>query len=209
VSTGQRPQTFREERVNTWTSIGGLGIIVLIAPFLILPGPAKNPPALAWVFCLSAAMLYLASSIYHALPPGPEKEKARLWDHASIYLLIAGTYTPFALGPLREFGGWWLFGLQWGLASAGIGFVLGGGMRLRRLSNLCYLAMGWGGLFWLGGMIQSMPWQALGWLLGGGVVYSTGVIFYCATNWRFAHSLWHFFVITGTLCHAYAIWRYA
>jgi len=183
-------------------------MVLLISPFLLQGNTETEIPSQAWVFCLAAALLYLASSVYHALPPGSKKEKARLWDHSSIYLLIAGTYTPFALGPLREYGGWWLFLIQWTLASVGIAFVLLGGVHLRRLSNVCYITMGWIGLFWLGGMLESMPVSALGWLLGGGAVYTLGVVFYCATGWKFAHTLWHFFVIGGTLCHAYAIWRY-
>jgi len=207
-SGGDRLQSHFEEVINTVSSLVGLALVLLISPTIIKAGGSSGAFG-AWTFCLAAALVYIASTLYHAIPRGVWKSRARLLDRSAIFMLIAATYTPFALGPLVNRGGWWLLGLQWGLAAAGIIFVLLGGQRYKTLSNVLYIGMGWMGLFWAPAVIQEASWAAFFWMAGGGLVYTIGVGFYSARKLQFGHFIWHLFVIAGTLCHAWAVWRFA
>jgi hemolysin III len=154
--------------------------------------------------------LYLSSTIYHALPPGRAKSVFRVIDHAAIYLLIAGTYTPFALGPLRGPWGWSLLGVVWGIAAIGIVVKVKLGFVYPRLSTGIYVAMGWMGLVFLQPLLARMPAAGLWWLLAGGVCYSGGVLFYVKdAQLRYGHALWHVCVVAGTVCHFVAVAQYA
>jgi hemolysin III len=154
--------------------------------------------------------LYLASTLYHALPSNQAKEVLLVCDHAAIFLFIAGTYTPFTLGVLRGAWGWTLFGLVWGLAVAGIAFkVIGGAVRYHRLSTGIYLGMGWLFLITAGPLWHRLPLAGLLWLLAGGVAYTVGVGFFVTERIRYNHFVWHLFVLAGTACHFVAVWRYA
>lgn len=161
------------------------------------------------IFAATVALLYLTSTLYHALPPGRAKRVFRILDHGAIYLLIAGTYTPFTLGVLRGPWGWTLLGLIWALALAGIVLKSVGGVRLPRLSTSLYLAMGWLVLVAAKPLWQAMPASGLFWLIAGGVAYTAGVAFYVARRLRYAHFVWHLFVLAGTACHFVAVLRYA
>jgi hemolysin III len=130
-------------------------------------------------------------------------------DHGAIYLLIAGTYTPFTLGVLRGPWGWTLFGLIWALAVAGIVLKSVGGVRHPRLSTALYLAMGWLILAAARPLWRAMPGWGLFWLAAGGVAYTAGVGFYAARRMRYAHFVWHLFVLAGTACHFVAVLRYS
>jgi len=203
-----RAQTRSEETANTLSAAIGLAGAGLGAAALadLSRDHASGWPAQAGLAIYLAALLamYGSSTLYHGLPPGRKKSLARVADHLAIYGLIAGTYTPFALGPLRFHGGWMLAATEWALASVGAIFVLSGGMQQRRLSNALYLAMGWLGLF-LPDFRNHVPAVCLAWLLAGGVAYSVGVVFYSAKRMPFSHAIWHLFVIAGSACHFVAV----
>jgi hemolysin III len=154
--------------------------------------------------------LYAVSTIYHALPQTRAKCLFRVLDHIAIYLLIAGTYTPFTLGVLRGPWGWTLFGLVWGLALVGILLKAFAGVRFEVLSVLLYLVMGWLCLIAAGPMLALVPSWGIIWLLAGGVAYTIGVVFY-AIDHRvyYSHFVWHLFVVAGTACHFVAVLGYA
>lgn len=161
------------------------------------------------VFAATAALLYLASTIYHILPQGRAKEVGEVIDHVAIFLLIAGTYTPFTLGVLRGAMGWTLFGLVWALALAGVMLKSIHGVRYPKLSLALYIGMGWLVLIAVKPLWEHLAWPGMAWLAGGGVAYTVGVVFYAKKQWRFGHFVWHLFVLAGTACHYFAILWYA
>jgi hemolysin III len=152
-------------------------------------------------------LLYLASTLYHALPRGRAKRVFQILDHSAIYLLIAGTYTPFTLVTLRGGWGWALFGFVWGLAVLGIVFKSLFIGRLAVLSTVVYILMGWCALIAIRPLLQALPWNAFLWLLAGGLAYTLGVVFF-AGKYRYAHAIWHLFVLAGSACHFVAVWEY-
>jgi hemolysin III len=163
----------------------------------------------AVAFATTAVLLYLASTLYHALPIGRAKRVLRVLDHSAIFLLIAGTYTPFALGALRGPWGWGLLGAVWGLAIAGIALKAVAGVRYPVLSTSLYLGMGWLVLVAARPLLRSVPAWGVFWLLAGGLAYTAGVGFFAARRLPFAHFVWHLFVVLGTTCHFIAVLRYA
>jgi hemolysin III len=208
-----RPQSTGEEIANSVSHGVGLIALAIAAPFLIVAaardGTAANIVG-ASVFVGTIAALYLSSTLYHALPHPPVKRIFRVLDHNAIYLLIAGTYTPFTLGLLRGPWGWTLFGLVWGLALVGIVANAVGGMRFPKLSTAVYLGMGWLVIVAIKPMWERLPAAGLLWLVAGGLAYTGGVGFYAASRRvRYAHFLWHLCVLTGTACHFVAVYRYA
>ena len=173
-------------------------------------GPKAHDTFLANLdFAATAAAMYLASTIYHALPRNKTKEFFRLVDHAAIYLLIAGTYTPFTLGVLRGTVGTRLFALIWTLAVAGVLWKLISGVRYKFVSTALYLVMGWVGLIAAKPMLELMPTEGILWILAGGLGYTLGVPFYVARRVRYSHFVWHLFVLTGTACHFVAVLVYS
>ncbi len=161
------------------------------------------------VFGATMVVLYLTSALYHALPASRAKQVFRGLDHAAIFLLIAGTYTPFTLGALAGGWGWTLFGVVWGLALLGILLKAARGMRHPRLSMFLYLAMGWLVVVALKPVLLGVPSWGVFWLLAGGLAYTIGAIFYSARRIRYNHLVWHLFVMAGTACHFVAVLRYA
>ena len=213
----QRPQSFGEEIANAVSHGAGLAASLVALPFLVITALRRQHDAwqvVAWtVYGLTLALLYAASTIYHALPAAMERAK-RLWrtlDHGAIYLLIAGTYTPFALGALRGRMGWTLLATIWSLAVAGIAFKAGGlGFRWPRLSTVLYLVMGWLAVVALRPLAAAVGPSGLAWLFGGGVFYTAGVIFYARDyRIRYGHFVWHLFVLGGSACHLVAVAGYA
>ena len=201
-----------EEIANTLSAAAGLVLFLGISPFLMAAASdSERPLALGSIVVFLASMLglYLSSMIYHALAPCPMKRIVRILDHSAIFILIAGTYTPFALGPLAASGGFVLAIIEWTMAVLGIAFKWGGGIQYRRLSNLIYLCMGWLGILWIRPFIESVGWSGFFLVLSGGIAYTVGITFYAAKHRRYAHLVWHLFVIAGSLCHTIAIWRYA
>ena len=208
-----RQQSLGEEIANSISHGMGLLLSVAALPVLVLHGVEHQPVASvvgASVFGASAVLLYLASTLYHALPQPRLKALFQRLDHAAIYLLIAGTYTPFTLGVLRGGWGWTLFGLVWGLAALGLLLKTLAGVRFPHLSTALYLGMGWVVLIAIGPLIEHIAPMGLFWLVAGGLAYTLGVVFFVLdARWRYAHFVWHLFVLAGTSCHFVAVWRYA
>jgi hemolysin III len=150
-------------------------------------------------------LLYLCSTLYHAWPQTRLKCAFQIIDHAAIFLLIAGTYSPFTLGPLRGALGWTMFGLIWLLAILGVIMKLRTGIRRKKLSIIFYLGMGWMILFAVRPFVQAVPPEAVIWLFAGGIAYTSGLIFFGNKRVRYSHFVWHLFVLAGTACHFCAI----
>ncbi|MFV9506402.1 MAG: PAQR family membrane homeostasis protein TrhA [Oscillochloridaceae bacterium umkhey_bin13] len=161
--------------------------------------------ASAAVYSLTLLLLYSASTAYHSAPHGPLKDRLEILDHCAIFLLIAGTYTPFTLISLRGPWGWTLFGIVWGLAVAGVAIKLIIATRFDLLSTICYLAMGWIVVIAIEPMIQALSATTLAWLVAGGVAYTLGTIFYRRKHVPYSHAVWHLFVLAGSLCHFIAV----
>ena len=159
----------------------------------------------AIVFGVALLLLYVASTLYHAIQHPVAKGRLKVFDHCAIYVLIAGTYTPFTLIDLRGPVGWWLFGAIWALALGGVVFKLFYTGRFKRLSTLIYIAMGWIVVFAAKPMAQALGPASLGWLLAGGVAYTLGTVFYMRPQMRWSHAIWHGFVIAGSMCHYTAV----
>ena len=192
----------------------GLGLIGAMAATPILIVGAVNRGGAAdvvgnSVFGATLVLLYLASTWYHAAPAGHFRDRLQRLDHAAIYLLIAGTYTPFTLGVLGGAWGWTLFGLVWGAAVVGVSVKLGAGVRYPRVSTTMYLVMGWLVLIAIRPLMLNMPLNGLRWLFGGGVFYSAGVAFYASRRLPYGHFIWHLFVLAGSTCHFFAVLWYA
>ncbi|HEU4678032.1 MAG TPA: hemolysin III family protein [Terrimicrobiaceae bacterium] len=199
-------QTPSEERANTWSAALGLAGAFGFALALLWRTDASVGQ---WIFAGALGFLFLTSTLYHTLVSERAKEIARTLDHGAIFLLIAATYTPFALGPLRGQGGTFLFAIEWLLAFVGLGFVLAGGHNQRRVSNALYIGMGWLGLFFVSSFLGHVPPMGNGLVLAGGVFYTAGVAFYSASGWPYFHFVWHLFVLAGSFCHAVAVYLYA
>jgi len=209
----ERPQSLGEEIANSISHGVALLLAVAGTPILIITAVQRGSAAGvvgASVFAATMVLLYLTSMLYHLLPQNRAKQLFQILDHGAIYLLIAGTYTPFTLGVLRGAWGWTLFGLVWGLALTGVLLKSFGGIRYPRLSTSLYLAMGWLVIIAIKPVWQLMPGWGLFWLVAGGVAYTLGVIFFVADERvRFAHFVWHLFVAAGTTCHFFAVLWYA
>jgi hemolysin III len=208
----ERTQTHGEEIANSVSH--GVGLLGAIAAAVVLVVSASRQDGAArivgaGVFAATMVLLYLASALYHALPGNRAKRIFQVLDHTAIFLMIAGTYTPFTLGVLRGTWGWTLFGLVWGLALAGVVLSTAGGGRYPKLRVGLYLAMGWLILIAIKPLWLRVPPRGLFWLFAGGVAYTVGVAFYAAKRVRYSHFIWHLFVIAGTACHFIAVLRFA
>jgi hemolysin III len=157
------------------------------------------------VFGITLLLLYVASTLYHAIQHPVVKGRLKVFDHCAIYLLIAGTYTPFTLIGLRGPLGWTLFGVIWGLALFGVIFKLFYTGRFERLSTVVYIAMGWLIMIAAKPTMQALDGWTFGWLLAGGVFYTLGTFFYHRPSMRYSHAIWHMFVIGGSVCHYIAV----
>jgi hemolysin III len=208
----RRPQSRSEEFVNALIHGSGLLASLGAAPFLLwaagTSGSTRQVVACA-IFAATLVLLYASSTLYHALRPSRAKQLLRTIDHIAIYLLIAGTATPFALGVLGGPWGWTLFGLLWGLAVLGILYKVLFGFRFPRFSTLMYLGMGWLGVLALGPLSREVPLAGLAWLLAGGLCYTAGVLFYHRDHLPYRHAAWHILVLAGSGCHYAAILGYA
>ena len=213
TDTSERPQTSKEELANAIShGIGALGSLAAI-PILVV-GAARDGGAAevigAGIFGATLLFLYLASTIYHALPAGKAKQIFQVVDHCAIFLLIAGTYTPVTLGVLRGSWGWSLFGVVWGFAIFGVFHKTIFGPGCPRRSSWLYLAMGWLVVVAALPMVNSVPIPGLLWLVAGGLAYTSGVVFFLADHRvRYAHFVWHLFVVAGSSCHFVAVYWYA
>jgi len=208
-----RPQTVGEEVANAISH--GIGCLLAIASLPILIDVASRhggPFNVVGVSVFSATMilLYLVSTLYHAMPAGRVKIWLNRLDHAAIYLFIAGSYTPFVLGVLRGPWGWSLFGVVWGLAMLGVTAKLLNRLSHLLLSTVLYIAMGWVAVVAAGPLLGRMAPAGIGWLVAGGLAYTAGaVVFIFDSRVRYAHFAWHLFVMAGSTCHFFAALRYA
>ncbi len=206
-----RPQTLGEEIANAVSHGIGFALAVASIPILVIAALPHGARAVvgAAVFAATASLLYLTSTLYHSITHRGAKRVLRVLDHSAIYLLIAGTYTPFALGVLRGAWGWSLLGTIWGLAIAGIVVKSVRGFGIKGLSTALYLAMGWLVIVAARPLyLHVAPWGIF-WLLAGGVAYTAGTVFYSSDRLRFGHFVWHLCVLAGTACHFVAVLRYA
>jgi hemolysin III len=204
--------TVGEEIANSLSHGAGLALAIAATPVLIVAatryGTAWNMVGVS-VFAVSMISLYLASTLYHALTHDGAKKFFRLMDHSAIFILIAGTYTPFTLGVLRGPWGWIIFGLVWGLAVVGLTMKAVFGTRYIWISVGLYLTMGWLVVIATPQVLQKVPLAGLAWILAGGVAYTAGVGFFAAHRIRYAHFAWHLMVIAGTTCHFFAVLWYS
>jgi hemolysin III len=208
----ERAQSLKEEIANSVSH--GVGLLAAIGAAVVLVHSAAQQGGTAQivgasVFAASMVLLYLTSTLYHALPRNRAKRVFQILDHTAIFLMIAGTYTPITLGVLRGTWGWTLFGLVWGLALAGVVLTMTGGGRFPKLRVGLYLVMGWLILIAIKPMWLRVPSWVLFWLLAGGVAYMVGLMFYAAKRVPYSHFVWHLFVIAGTACHFIAVLRLA
>ena len=208
----ERLLSLEEEIANSLTHGAGLIAFTFGLPILVATaarrGDAMQVIGCA-VFALCLVLLYAASTVYHALPHSRAKQLFRTLDHVAIYLVIAGSYTPFLLGVLRGPFGWTLFAVVWGLAALGILHKVLLGMRFPRASTAFYLGMGWLAVVAIGPITQRVPSEGLAWLAAGGLLYTVGVVFYAWKRLRYGHAIWHLFVLGGSACHFVAVLRYA
>lgn len=199
----------REELANVLThgfgtlcGIAATGVLVTLAA---LRGDVFHIVGAA-VFGTTLVVLYSASTLYHAAPSQSVKARLRVVDHSAIYLLIAGTYTPFTLVALKGTLGWWMFGAIWGLAV--FGMILDALPRKgsRVVPVIIYLVMGWLCVFALGPIVAVLPPDGFGWLLAGGILYTSGIVFFVLDHWYpWCHEIWHLFVIAGSASHYFSI----
>lgn len=208
----ERPQSLGEEIANSVSHGIGLLAALIAVPFLISAALERADPAGivgASVFAITMVLLYLVSTVFHALPPNRAKRIFQILDHSAIYLLIAGTYTPFTFGVLHGAWGWTLFGLVWVMAFAGTVFKILGGVRYTMFSTWVYLAMGWLVLIAIEPVWTLVPKWGLFWLFAGGIAYTAGAVFFMAERIRYFHFVWHLFVVMGTACHLVAVLWYS
>jgi hemolysin III len=189
----------------------GIGLIAALigAPILLLAARDTGSGGFfvgTMVFIVATLALYLASMLYHAWPQTRTKYALQVFDHSAIFFLIAGTYTPFALGPLRGIWGSTILGVMWAVAVFGVIVkAVRGTSRHRKLAMSLYLGMGWSALIIIWPVILKVPPTALFWLFAGGVAYTAGVLFYINKRMRYGHFVWHLFVLAGTSCHFLAV----
>ncbi|HEY7685611.1 MAG TPA: hemolysin III family protein [Gemmatimonadales bacterium] len=212
MRTPDRPQSPGEEVANSISHGAGL-LAALVAAPLLVSGAVRTGRAASIVgvsvFAATLVLLYAASTLYHALPRNKAKDVFRVVDHGAVFLLIAGTYTPFTLGVLRGPWGWTLFGLVWGLAALGIVLIAMGGIRYPRLSIAVYLGMGWLVVIAIRPLWQRVPLAGLLWLLAGGIAYTAGVAFLADKKRHYSHFIWHLLVLAGSGCHFIAVFSYS
>lgn len=213
AASPKREQSIGEELANSISHGVGLVAALLGVPFLILRATQHGGVGLivgTSVFSATIIFLYLASTLYHALPKGSAKRVFRGIEHSAIFLLIAGTYTPFTLGVLNGAWGWTIFGLVWGLAVIGVALKIIYKASHPILFTSLYLLMGWVIVIAVKPMFALVPAAGLLWLLAGGLSYTLGVIFFATdSRLKYGHLVWHLFVIAGTVCHYFAVFWYA
>ncbi|MBB1472773.1 MULTISPECIES: hemolysin III family protein [unclassified Luteimonas] len=202
------PRRQREELASALTH--GLGATAALAAGAVLVTLAAMHGdgwqlGSAIVFSTSLLLLYVASTLYHAFRDPVLKGRLKIFDHCAIYLLIAGTYTPFTLIGLRGPLGWWMFAAIWSLALAGVVFKLFYTGRFKRLSTLIYVAMGWMVLVAIKPVLVALDAWTFAWLVAGGVAYTLGTVFYHRESLPYSHAIWHLFCIAGSACHYIAV----
>ena len=202
------PHTLREEFANALTH--GLGVVAALCASSVLITMAALRGDVwqlssAIIYGITLVLLYAASTLYHAVPHANAKARLKVFDHCAIYLLIAGTYTPITLISLRESWGWWMFGTIWTLAMLGVIFKLFFTGRFKLVSTLIYVGMGWLVIVAIKPILMHLDNWTLGWLFVGGLFYTGGTWFYMHQRLRYAHAIWHLFVLAGSISHYVAV----
>lgn len=209
----KREQSQGEEIANAVSHGIGLAAMLVGTPILITHSTRDGNAGFivgVSIFCATAILLYLGSTLYHAFPIGKAKRAFRVIEHSAIFLLIAGTYTPFTLGVLRGAWGWTLLGVIWTLAAAGVVLKTFEKSPHPIVSTSLYLFMGWAVVIAIDPLISRMPTAGLVWMIAGGVSYTVGVAFFATDSClKYGHLIWHLFVLTGTACHYFAVLWYA
>lgn len=204
-----RAQSHSEEIANSISHGLGLVAVIIGTPFLILHAIQQEDAGFlvgTSIFCGTLILLYLASTLYHALPIGKSKRLFKVIEHSAIFLLIAGTYTPFTLGVLRGAWGWTLFGIIWGLAVAGVALKIFEKNAHPIISVMLYLSMGWLIVVAVDPLLARVPIEGLYWLISGGLSYTVGVCFFATdSRLQYGHLIWHLFVLVGSVCHYIAV----
>ncbi|MEO6969344.1 MAG: hemolysin III family protein [Chthoniobacterales bacterium] len=206
-------QSLGEELANSISH--GLGLLAaLVGAPLLLVAAWRGGDRLFFfgvtVFAAAMLLVYLGSTLYHAWPRGAIKSVFQVIDHSAIFLLIAGTYTPFTLGPLRGAWGWTILALVWTLALGGVILKsIAGTQRAKGLSLTLYLGMGWLVLIAFRPLVLNVPVTGIIWLVAGGLAYTGGVFFFVSKRRRYTHFVWHLFVLLGTACHFFAVFSCA
>ncbi|AXG68543.1 hemolysin-III related [Kordia sp. SMS9] len=200
-----------EEKLNIISHAIGvlLGIVALI--FLVIHGVQNGTAVHVVSFTIYGAsiiILYLASTLYHKATSPILRNRLRIFDHAAIYVLIAGTYTPYALVTLEGTIGWTIFGLAWGFAIVGITMKLFFTGKFDKLSTLMYVFMGWIIIFAINPLIANLSSEGLFWLFAGGIFYTVGAILYSIRQLPFNHAIFHVFVLAGSACHFVSVYAY-
>jgi len=203
-----KSENWVEELANSITHGVGLALSVVGLIVLIVLSVTRGT---VWhisgctVFGVTLVLLYSASTLYHSLRTPRLKRILKILDHTAIYLLIAGTYTPFTLVNLRGFWGWTLFSLVWGLSVFGIVWKFFHAERFQIISTLTYLAMGWLVLIAIKPVTIALPLSGILWLVAGGFFYTVGVLFFALKRLPYNHAIWHVFVLAGSTCHYFAV----
>ncbi len=202
---------YQGERFNSISHLIGAALALaggaVLVVFATLDGDVRKIVSYS-VYGLSLFLLYLVSTLYHSLT-GRAKRVFQTLDHQAIYLLIAGTYTPFMLVALQGTTGWWMFGTIWGLAVFGIVLDAFPSTGQRVVPIVIYLVMGWLCLFALDSLIAALPPAGFRWLLLGGIFYTSGIVFFVLDRWYpWCHGIWHLFVLAGSVCHYFTILLY-
>ncbi|MET3107247.1 hemolysin III [Oxalobacteraceae bacterium GrIS 2.11] len=202
---------YKGEKLNSISHLVGAALVLVGAAVLLTMASFTGD---IWkivsssIYSLTLLLLYMFSTLYHSIR-GRAKEILQKFDHCMIYLLIAGSYTPFTLVTLHGATGWTLFGIVWGLALIGIIQELFFSNEARIASLVIYILMGWSVLFFVKPLIAALGWHGFYWLAGGGIIYSLGVIFYVIDErMKHAHGIWHMFVLGGSVCHFIAVMFY-
>jgi hemolysin III len=209
LNFARHTQSAGEELANSISHAIGLIGAIIGTPVLLLAA-FRHASAFFLVgtiiFIVTMLLVYFGSTLYHAWPQTPVKSFLQLMDHSAIFLLIAGTYTPFALGPLRGAGGLTMLAIVWTLALFGVVMkATRGVLRHRKLAMTLYLGTGWLGVIFIRPLALVVPWSAVLWLVVGGIAYTAGTLFFANERLRYAHFVWHLFVLAGTGCHFTAV----
>jgi len=200
-----------EEQLNIWSHFAGIIFSIVAFVLLLLKAFEINN---VWMYTsfliygISMFILYLASTLYHSSKTPKIRYRLNIFDHASIYLFIAGSYTPFVLITLKGSEGWIIFAIVWTIAFVGVIFKLFFTGKFNLLSTILYVLMGWIIVFSFRSLVKNLDFEGLVWLFSGGIAYTLGAVFYSINKLKLNHSIFHFFVLAGSVCHFLAIYLY-
>ncbi len=207
--------------MQTYTKLGeilanaithGIALVLAVVGAAVLIAASARGTMLQWVSCsvfaVTLVLVYLCSTLYHSLVRTRARHVFHVLDHSSIYLMIAGTYTPFCLVTLHGPLGWTIFGIEWGLAISGVIFKCFAVGRFAVASALVYLFQGWFMVVAMGPLVHSLGWHGVLWLAAGGLAYTLGIVFFALDRLPYFHALWHMFVLAGSIAHYFAIFFY-